>query len=200
MVGAGLCTGLIWLGLKPMVLSWKTPKSIKDRSLSVVCYALSYHHMSWMGRVWLNNLWCLRVFVPFVWSGCRVDIYSHMAQEGASGGWIVRRKWNLSGHEYSKIDHCKGLSTYSRPLTFGSEWWHPGCQINWSSRVVWVKMYQLCRVESIRIAASAVMDMLGDFTRGVDFIKYLGKELCDLSHVAVWKNLIRLSVLCENYC
>ena len=39
---------------------------------------------------------------------------------------------------------------------------------------MWVKLYNLCRVlKTIRIAVSPVMDMPGDFTQGVDFIKML---------------------------
>ena len=43
---------------------------------------------------------------------------------------------------------------------------------SYTSCIVWVKCTTSAEFkQSIRIAASAVMDMLGDFTRGVVFIK-----------------------------
>ena len=60
--------------------------------------------------------------------------------------------------------HCKGLVMSSRPLTFGSERWHSRMpnKLEYSCRVG--KVHNLCRVKSIRIAVSAVMDVLAKAT------------------------------------
>ena len=130
--------------IKAQGLIWKTPKSIKDRSLSVFCYALPYHHMSCMGRIWLNNLLCLSVICAMLLVWVLVRQQSHLAQEGASGGWSVQWQRNLSGYKYIKTQHCKGLMVIAQSHAFGSVNW-PTLKANY---LVWVKLYKLCRVEN----------------------------------------------------
>ena len=52
---------------------------------------------------------------------------------------------------------------------------------------IYATAHYLCRVfKTIRIAVSPVMDMPGDFTQGVDFIKNVGMVWLDLSSWFGW--------------
>ena len=82
--GCRFMHGLNLVRIKAQGLIWKSPESIKDRSLSVFCYALSYHHMFCMGRIWLTNLQYPDVIcvIFVVWVSVR-----HLFPLGARGGF-----------------------------------------------------------------------------------------------------------------
>ena len=100
--------------------------------------------------------------------GCSgLSFMTMLVPPGARGGLDLcgflsdRVGETLAREDCGGMAHCKGLVTSSRPLTFGSEWWHRRLPTKLEKSCHVGKVYHLCRVLwTIRIAVSTVMDML----------------------------------------
>ena len=157
---------------RPMGLLDCRPSQLRTGLRAASCYAYNglrhtvQPHVLRMGRrTWLINLYHFIVVVPPV-VGVSLMTYFYIFPPGARGepepgGFLSNGGETLARRDYDGTTHCKGLVTCSRPLTFGSEWWHRRLPNKLENSCLVGKVYNLCRVLwTIRIAMSTVKDML----------------------------------------
>ena len=94
------------------------------------------------------------------------DLCSHWCKRGPrSCGAESKGGETLARRGCGGTMHFKGFVMNSRPLTFGSERWHRRMPDKLEKSCHVGKVHNLCRVKSIRIAVSTVMDVLAKATQ-----------------------------------